>query len=105
MPSPSPSLSHAIEAYASLQSRNGGDPLVGRKLGEHLASVGFGDVRLSARFECYPALEFIGEYVAVQLEYHGDESSAAAIRAWSKCERGMFAQAWVAATARKPAND
>jgi len=48
---PSAELSDAIEAYTRLQSRNGGDVNVGRKLGMHLALAGFDEVRLSARYE------------------------------------------------------
>ena len=98
---PSPALTRAIEAYTALQSRNGGDVGVGRKLGVHLASAGFCRVQMSARYECYPSLDFIGEYLAAQLERAGDAQSAATWRAWSKSDGGMFAQAWVAATARK----
>src|SRR5262245_31022205 len=65
---PSPGSSAAVEAYKALQARNGGDVGVGRKLGVHLASAGFRAVRLSARYECYPSLGLIGEYLATQLE-------------------------------------
>jgi SAM-dependent methyltransferase len=98
---PSAALSHAIAAYTSLQSRNGGDVEVGRKLGVYLASAGFGEVRMTARFECYPSLGIIGEYLALPLEREGDVPSAEELRAWSKSEGGMFAQAWVSATGRK----
>jgi SAM-dependent methyltransferase len=98
---PSPELSRAVEAYMNLQSQNGGDVRVGRKLGIHLESAGFAALRMSARYECYPSLEFIGEYLALQLERAGDEQSASAFRAWSQHPAGMFAQAWVSAIAAK----
>jgi ubiquinone/menaquinone biosynthesis C-methylase UbiE len=98
---PSPELSRAVEAYTKLQSRNGGDVSVGRRLGHHLAKAGFGPVRMSARYECYASLEFIGEYLAVQLEREGDADSAEVFRHWSHQEGGMFAQAWVSAVAEK----
>ncbi|MEW6682558.1 MAG: methyltransferase domain-containing protein [Nitrospirota bacterium] len=99
---PSPELSRAVEAYTTLQSKNGGDVDVGRKLGLHLQAAGFGVVRLSARYECYPSLEFIGEYLALQLEREGHGQSATVFRAWSQQKAGMFAQAWVSVVAVKP---
>jgi SAM-dependent methyltransferase len=98
---PSAQLSRAVEAYTSLQRRNGGDVQVGRKLGAHLAAAGFDGVQMSARYECYPERSLIGEYLALQLEQQGDAQSAQTLRAWSTIEGGMFAQAWVSAVARK----
>ena len=58
--SPSSSeLSRAVETYMALQSKNGGDVHAGRKLGQHLAAGGFAAVRMSARYECYPSLQFM----------------------------------------------
>jgi SAM-dependent methyltransferase len=98
---PSAKLAAAIDAYTSLQTRNGGDVHVGRKLGAHLAAAGFAGVQMSARYECYPEREFIGDYLALQLESQGDAQSAQTLRDWSKAEVGMFAQAWVEAVAWK----
>jgi SAM-dependent methyltransferase len=101
--SPSSSeLSRAVETYMALQSQNGGDVHAGRKLGQHLAAGGFAAVRMSARYECYPSLQFIGEYLAAQLEREGDVRSAGVFRDWSEEGEGMFAQAWVAAVGVKP---
>jgi hypothetical protein len=94
-------LSDAVEAYKALQTRNGGDVGVGRKLGGHLASAGFHAVRLSARYECYPSLGLIGEYLASQLEREGETTLAGVLRNWGSSEGGLFAQAWVAATGHK----
>jgi SAM-dependent methyltransferase len=99
---PSAALSRAVDAYMALQSKNGGDVRAGRKLGLHLAAAGFAEVRISARYECYPSLEFIGEYLASQLEREGDDQSAAAFRDWSQEKQGLFAQAWVSAIGVKP---
>jgi SAM-dependent methyltransferase len=98
---PSAELTRAIEAYTGLQTRNGGDVQVGRKLGLHLAAAGFAGVQMSARYECYPSREVIGEFLALQLEQQGDAQSARTLRAWSRVEGGMFAQTWVEAVARK----
>ncbi len=98
---PSQELSAAVDAYKILQSRNGGDVQVGRKLGVYLDKLGFEDICVSARYECYQSLNFIGDYLAEQLEREGDLRSANQFRTWSKMSGGMFAQAWVSATGRK----
>src|SRR4029434_230368 len=69
-------LNDAIAAYTSLQTANGGDVQVGRKLGEYLIASGFKDIQLSARYECYSSLPPIGEYLALQLEKQSDLGSA-----------------------------
>lgn len=98
---PSNELSRAVAAYTQLQNRNGGDVEAGRKLGVHLAAAGFEGVQMSARYECYPSLNFIGEYLALQLEREGDAPSAKTFRTWSQSAGGMFAQAWVSAVGRR----
>jgi SAM-dependent methyltransferase len=98
---PSPAITGAVEAYMALQTRNGGDVRAGSKLGLHLSAAGFEEVNLSARYECYPSLVFIGEYLAAQLECAGDTDSATVFRDWSRHDGGMFAQAWVSAVAVK----
>jgi hypothetical protein len=99
--SSSPQLSSAVDAYTRLQAKNGGDVLVGRKLGLLLGQAGFYDISMSARYECYSSLPFIGEYLALQLERAGDSLSAQTFRTWSQDVDGMFAQAWVSCPARK----
>ena len=99
---PSARLSEAIEAYTSLQTRNGGDVQVGRKLGEYLKASGFTRVHMSSRYECYSSLPLIGEYLALQLEKQNDLRSAATLREWSQAEGGMFAQCWVSCIGYKP---
>jgi ubiquinone/menaquinone biosynthesis C-methylase UbiE len=98
---PSAELDQATEAYAALQARNGGDLRVGHKLGTYLADAGFQEIRMAARYECYPSLDFIGAYLALQLERENDSRSAQTFRRWSRSEGGMFAQAWVSAVGRK----
>jgi ubiquinone/menaquinone biosynthesis C-methylase UbiE len=97
MSPPSADLARAVAAYTTMQSRNGGDVEAGRKLGAYLAAAGFEAVKMSARYECYTSLDFIGEYLALQLEREGDTRAAAAFRTWSRSPAGMFAQAWVSA--------
>jgi SAM-dependent methyltransferase len=92
---PSAALGEAVQAYTTLQSRNGGDVRVGRKLGVYLKECGFTRIEMSARYECYSSLPLIGEYLALQLERQNDLRSAAILRDWSQVEGGMFAQCWV----------
>ncbi len=96
-------LRQAFEAYRSLQERNGGDALAGRKLGDYLQVAGFLDIRQQARYENYQPRTIIGDFLALNLEEAGDARNAATWRAWGRGDRGMFAQAWVSCTGRKPA--
>ena len=99
---PSDALTAAVAAYTTLQTRNGGDVNAGRKLGTHLTSAGFVNCQMSARYEVYPSLPLIGEYLAIQLERASDSASAATVRSWSRETGGMFAQCWVSCVARSP---
>ena len=63
-----------------------GDLHVGHKLGEHLAAAGFREITMGARYECYPSLRLIGEYLARQLEEKGEHGHAQTLR-WSQSER------------------
>jgi ubiquinone/menaquinone biosynthesis C-methylase UbiE len=98
---PSTGLSESIRAYTSLQTKNGGDVLVGRILGEYLRASGFKDIQMSARYECYSSLPLIGEYLALQLEKQNDSRSAATLREWSQVDGGLFAQCWISCIAHK----
>ena len=97
----SPALNAARDAYTALQSRNGGDVTVGRKLGTYLSEAGFTSIRMSARFESYPSLAFIGDYLAAQLVRAGSVREAETFRVWSQNSEGLFAQAWIAAVGQK----
>ena len=95
-------LSAAKGAYADLQKFNGGDLRIGKKLGSYLSEAGFVEVSMSARYECYPSLEFIGEYLAKQLDATQQPEHAACFRDWMTQAAGMFAQCWVSAIGTKP---
>jgi len=97
----STALTEAREAYMTLQRRNGGDVTVGRKLGAYLSEAGFSSIRMTARYECYESLDFIGEYLALQLEKAGGVREAETLRTWSHSSGGLFAQAWIAAVGQK----
>lgn len=94
-------LTTAIEAYTHLQTRNGGDVGVGRRLGAYLSESGFSAIQMTARYECYASLELVGEYLARQLEQAECERHAKTLRAWSQNDGGMFAQAWVSVVGKK----
>ena len=98
---PSPELQNAVNAYAELQKSNGGDLRVGKKLGAYLVEGGFADVTMKARYECYPSLNFIGEYLALQLDDAQMPEQAATLRTWCASPAGMFAQCWVSAVGTK----
>ena len=98
---PSAALTAAVAAYTTLQTRNGGDVNVGRKLGSHLSAAGFENCQMSAQYEVYPSLPLIGDYLALQLDCAGDAASAATFRDWSQRPGGLFAQCWVSCIARK----
>lgn len=98
---PSQELSEVIEAYTSLQTRNGGDVQAGRKLGVYLEQCGFSGIQMSARYECYSSLPMIGEYLALQLEQQNEARHALTLRQWSQREGGLFAQCWVSCVGQK----
>jgi len=102
---PSKELDTAVNSYADLQASNGGDLRIGKRFGVILKEAGFTDIHLSARYECYSSLQFIGEYLALQLEEKGLTQQAQTFRDWSKRDDGMFAQAWVAAIGTKKSNN
>lgn len=97
---PSPELDEALQCYRDLQTRNGGNVLAGRYLGQWLTAAGFRHIQMSARYECYADRPLIGEYLAAQLDQL--QSCAATqmahrLRTWQTSPGGLFAQAWVSA--------
>lgn len=99
---PSDALTSAVAAYTTLQTRNGDDLNVGRKLGSLLTAAGFDNVQMSARYEVYSSRPLIGDYLALQLERAGDSTSATSFREWSRHPGGLFAQCWVSCIAHQP---
>jgi len=94
-------LAAAANAYVGLQDANGGNLRIGKLLPGLLQSTGFTDVVPRARYECYESLEFIGQYLAIQLEAARMQEHSRAFLNWSNAEAGMFAQSWVSAVGRK----
>lgn len=99
-----PALLDAVRTYCELQNRNGGDVTIGHKLLDYARQTGFERVRASARYENYQPLSVIGDLVAGKLEQAGFAPQAAAMRDWAAHSDGMFAQAWVACVAWRPAS-
>ena len=100
---PSAELAEAVDEYKSLQTANGGDVYVGRKLSRLLENAGFDSIVMRARYEVYESLGFIGEYLARQLVDAGKATQARTLKEWAATSNGMFAQAWVSCTGQKPA--
>jgi ubiquinone/menaquinone biosynthesis C-methylase UbiE len=87
-------LRAALEAYTELQTANGGDVRVGRKLKGLLRSAGFAVRRFSATYEVYESAPVIGEYLASRMEAGGLTEAATVLRRWSIHPDAVFAQAW-----------
>ncbi len=96
-----PALALAIAAYTGLQERNGGDPLCGRRLREHLLEAGAEGVHARARYENYQPLSIITELLAWQLERDDQHGHGTTLRQWGQQPAAMFAQAWVSCLGRK----
>ena len=94
-------LTDAVSAYVGLQDANGGNLRIGKHLAGLLQDGGFTDLSTNARYECYESLEFIGRYLAIQLEAAGMSDHSTTLLKWSKSSPGMFAQSWVSAVGRK----
>ena len=91
-----PGLTSAIEAYRVLQEQNGGDVLMGRKLGGLVRVAGFDEITVSATYEVYPSADIIAVYLAERLDAEPEGAShAQALRSWSEHADALFAQAWV----------
>jgi ubiquinone/menaquinone biosynthesis C-methylase UbiE len=99
---PTQELTQAIDAYTALQTSNGGDVHLGRKLGQLFAAAGFDRIAMQARYEVYPSPRPIADYLALQLEAAGQSRHADGLRRWAHIPHAMFAQAWVSCIGEKP---
>lgn len=90
---PSQEVDQALNYYGELQSANGGDLSIGRKLGSIVKAAGFTRIRTQASYECYSPVSLIAEYLARQIEGSAS-ASADALRKWSHSPEAFFAQAW-----------
>jgi ubiquinone/menaquinone biosynthesis C-methylase UbiE len=96
-------LNEAIEAYKNLQTKNGGDIFVGSKLSRFFEDTGFDQIEVDARYEVYKSLDFIGQFLALQLEQAGEQTHAQSLKNWMNESNGLFAQAWVSCVGKKNA--
>jgi SAM-dependent methyltransferase len=92
----------AMETYMAIQVRNGGDPMMGRKLGQLLERAGFRDIQMDARYEVYETTGPIANYLALQLRREGEDVHAKELVDWASNPVGMFAQAWISCTGTNP---
>lgn len=97
-----PGLTAAIQHYRDLQTSNGGDVLVGRKLPGLLRAAGFNTNTFSASYECYEPPGLIGEYLAQRLAAAGATREGEALRQWSRHPDAVFAQAWCEILGQRP---
>jgi 2-polyprenyl-3-methyl-5-hydroxy-6-metoxy-1,4-benzoquinol methylase len=93
-----PGLQHALQRYAAIQTHNGGDVHVGRRLPGLLRTAGLKTGTFSASFECYTPPSLIAEYLALRLVTAGAHDEALALREWSRHPDAIFAQAWCEAS-------
>ena len=56
---------------------------------------------MRARYEGYPSLSLIGDYLPRQLEEKEEHAHAQAIRGWSQSDGGLSAQSCVSAVGAK----
>ncbi len=92
-----PGLQAAIDSYANLQTANGGDIHVGRKLPHLLRASGFDTIQFSATYDCSQSPSLIANVLALKL----GEAAATAVRSWSIDPDAFFAQAWCEAIGTK----
>mgnify|MGYP001571791556 CR=1 FL=1 len=100
-----PDVAQAVDFYQSLQRRNGGQPTIGRALGQLLQATGFVDVKLAPFYESYEPVSTITEFIAQRLEQETGLGASLgtmvqALRDWARTPGAFYAQSWVSAMAR-----
>jgi SAM-dependent methyltransferase len=88
-----PDAAAALDAYESMQTANGGDTRIGRKLGAFCAAAGFSRVEAGAAYEKYEDPRQIAYYLAEQMDKAGNQA-ASLWREWCEDKHALFAQAW-----------
>jgi SAM-dependent methyltransferase len=99
-----PAMEKAIAAYWQLQRLNGGNPFVGRGLGQLLQAAGFARISLTAMYDCYEEIGLFIELLAQRFEAERGkvadvERHCRAMRTWAKQPVALFAQSFVEAVA------
>ncbi len=94
-----PGVQRAIQSYAELQTANGGDIHIGRKLSALLRAAGFTELRFTANYDCSLATPVIADYLALGVSPEDGDS----LRRWGQHPDAVFAQCWCEITGRRPA--
>jgi DNA modification methylase len=94
-----PDVEEAISAYRELQESNGGNTHAGAYLRIWLQQAGFTPLAHEEWQEEYEDPSEIGEYLAVQLENHGEAGHAQTLREWATHPFARFRLTWKYATA------
>lgn len=89
-----PGVEAAIAFYAGMQTANGGDIHVGRKLPALARSTGFVKIDFSATYDCGQSPQVIGEYFADGLMAMGANEEADAILEWGRDANALWATSW-----------
>ena len=112
---PDAEVDQAMQLYTLLQTRNGGNPFVGRELGPLLQAAGFVDITLAATYDCYERASLICDLLAERIEASAVQGSALgmslldsmmvaqlsqALKRWAAHPAGLFAQSFVTAIGR-----
>lgn len=112
---PDRDVEQAIKVYTHLQSRNGGNPFVGRELGWLLQEAGFSGITLTATYDCYERMDLICDLLAERIESfpqgrRPDEAGvpdaetiarlSGALTRWAANPVSLFAQCFVTAVGR-----
>lgn len=94
----------AISRYAAIQTDNGGDIHVGRKLPALARSAGFDDLHFSATYDCSQPPKVIGEYLADGLMASNATKDADSMLEWSSNPDALWAQSWCEIVGMKKQN-
>jgi SAM-dependent methyltransferase len=112
---PDAEVDQAMQLYTLLQTRNGGNPFVGRELGPLLEATGFVDITLAATYDCYERTSLICDLLAERIETaavpggtpEGGMLDAMtvgklvqALTRWAARPQALFAQSFVTAVGR-----
>jgi SAM-dependent methyltransferase len=105
----------AVDVFKAIQQRNGGNPYVGRELGELMQETGFSRVALAARYDCYEDVPLVAELLAQKIEEGVGKQIVAgpglsraevgqlclALRQWARRPVVLFGQSFVEAIGYK----
>ncbi|WP_447972791.1 methyltransferase domain-containing protein [Nitrospira sp. Kam-Ns4a] len=111
-----PDVARALDVFKAIQTRNGGNPYVGRECGRLLERAGFADIRLTAMYDCYEEVPLVAELLAQRIEEAVGRQAVAglglgrdevgalcrALRQWAAQPTILFAQAYVEAIGVRP---